>query len=124
MQPLNLLTNVQKARLLHSLLTDEIPNFLAFLNEQTESVLNNKDKLITVWKDQMFSIEMWFALAEEVQRILAKYNKQLDHSPNLFADQLFDGYNGIYVAHGLLQYVTLGKHNDPKFKHAVDLLFT
>jgi hypothetical protein len=45
MQPLKMLTNVQKARLLHSLLIHEIPQFLGYLNELTEMVLNDKERI-------------------------------------------------------------------------------
>lgn len=124
MQPLKLLNNVQKARLLHTLLVQEIPEFLGYLNELTETVLNNKERITTEWKDQLFGVDFWFGLAEAVQKVMAKYAKELYRSANLFADQLFDGYTAIFCIHALTQYVTLGKHSDQKFKPAVELLFT
>jgi hypothetical protein len=75
MQPLPLLNNVQKARLLHSLLIQEIPEFLGYLNELTETILNDKERITAEWKDQMFGVDFWFELAEEVQRVMAKYPK-------------------------------------------------
>ena len=123
MQPLKMITNVQKARLLHSLLIQEIPEFLGYLNELTETVLNDKERIKAEWKDQLFGVDFWFGLAEEVQRVMAKYAKELYKSANLFADQLFDGYTAIFTVHGLTQYVALGRHTEPKFKPAVELLF-
>ncbi|HEY8931431.1 MAG TPA: hypothetical protein VIM55_19665 [Mucilaginibacter sp.] len=123
MQPLKMLNNVQKARLLHSLLIQEIPEFLGYLDELTELVLNDKEQIKAEWKDQMFGVDFWFGLAEEVQRVMAKYPKDLYKSSNVFADQLFDGYTAIFTAHALTQYVALGRNTDPKFKPAVDLLF-
>lgn len=123
MQPLKLLTNVQKARLLHSLLIQEIPEFLGYLNELTETVLNDKERIKAEWQDQLFGVDFWFGLAEEVQRVMAKYAKELHKSSAVFADQLFDGYTAIFTAHALTQYVTHGRNTDPKFKPAVDLLF-
>lgn len=123
MQPLNYLNNVQKARLLHSLLIQEIPEFLGYLNELTETVLSDKEKTIAEWTDQMFSIDLWFELAEQVQKVMAKYPNDLRKSSSVFADQLFDGYTAIFMAHALNQYVALGKHTDANFKPAVDLLF-
>jgi hypothetical protein len=123
MQPLRILNNVQKARLLHNLLNEEIPAFLAYLNELTETVLNNREQIAADWKDQFFGVEFWFGLAEDVQRIMAKYTRDLYKSPNVFADQLFDGYTAIFCAHALMQYVAQAKHGDPKFKRAVELLF-
>jgi hypothetical protein len=123
MQPLQMLNNVQKARLLHSLLSNEIPQFLGYLNELTETVLNDRERVTSEWKDQLFSVDFWFGLAEEVQRVMAKYPKELYKSSAVFADQLFDGYTAIFTAHALTQYVANGRNTDPKFKPAVELLF-
>ena len=123
MQPLKLLNNVQKARLLHSLLTNEMPGFLGYLNELTETVLNDKERIKAEWKDQLFGVHFCFGLADLFPRVMAKYSKDLYKSHNVFADQLFDGYTAIFTVHGLTQYVALGKHTEPKFKPAVELLF-
>jgi hypothetical protein len=123
MQPLKMLTNVQKARLLHSLLIQEIPQFLGYLNELTETVLNDKERIKAEWKDQLFGLDFWFELAEDVQRVMAKYAKELYKSPAVFADQLFNGYTAIFTAHALTQYAANGRNADPKFKAAVELLF-
>ncbi len=123
MQPLKLLNNVQKARLLHSLLINEIPGFLGYLKSLTETVLEDKEIIAANWKDQLFSADFWFGLAEQVQKVMAKYPKDLHKSPNVFADQLFDGYTAIFTVHALTQYVANGNHKEPKFKSAVELLF-
>lgn len=123
MQPLKMLTNVQKARLLHSLLINEIPEFLGYLKELTETVLNDRERITAEWKDQMFGVDFWFELVEQVQKVMAKYPKDLYKSANVFADQLFDGYTAIFMAYALTQYVALNRHTEPKFKPAVELLF-
>jgi hypothetical protein len=123
MQPLRMLTNVQKARLLHSLLIQEIPGFLGYLKELTETILTDRERITAEWKDQLFGVDFWFELAEQVKRVMAKYAKELNKSSSVFADQLFDGYTAIFTAHALTQYVALGRHTDPKFKPAVELLF-
>jgi hypothetical protein len=117
MKPLQLLNNVQKARLLHSLLINEMPEFLKYLNEFTETVLNDKERIAAEWKDQLFEVGIWFELAAEVQP------KDLYKSSAVFADQLFGGFMAIFSAHALVQYVTLRRNTDPKFKPAVELLF-
>lgn len=112
-----------KKRLLHSLLIQEIPDFLGYLNELTETVLNDQERIKSEWKDQLFGVDFWFELAEEVQRVMAKYPKELNRSSAVFADQLFDGYTAIFTAHALTQYVANDRNADPKFKPAVELLF-
>lgn len=123
MQPLNIMNNVAKARLLHSLLREEIPEFLGYLNELTETVLNDQDRIRAEWDNGFLSPEMWFELAERIQVIMAKYPKDLYKSPNVFADQLFDGHLAIFSRHALTTYVNQDKQTDPKFKPAVELLF-
>ncbi|WP_431199574.1 hypothetical protein ACQ86K_00865 [Mucilaginibacter sp. P19] len=118
------MNNVAKARLLHSLLREEIPEFLGYLNELTETVLNDQEHIRKEWDNGFLNVEMWFELAERVQAIMAKYPKDLYRSPNVFADQLFDGHLAIFTRHALNLYVKLEKQTDPKFKPAVELLFT
>jgi hypothetical protein len=119
-----MMNNVAKARLLHSLLRAEIPEFLAYLNELTETVLNDKERIRADWDNGFLSPDMWFELAEQVQAIMATYPKDLYKSPNVFADQLFDGYLAIFTRHALTSYVQLERQTEPKFKPAVELLFT
>ncbi|QKJ28224.1 hypothetical protein HQ865_00090 [Mucilaginibacter mali] len=124
MQPLNLMNNVAKARLLHNLLREEIPEFLGYLNELTETVLNDQERVRTEWNNGMMPVDMWFELAGRIQAVMAKYPKDLYRSPKVFADQLFDGFLAIFTRQALSNYTRLEKQTDPKFKPAVELLFT
>ncbi len=123
MQPLRMLNNVQKARLLHSLLIQEIPGFLEYFQSLTYTMLNDRERIAAEWQDQMFGVEFWFELAGEVQGVMVKYPKDLYKSANVFADQLFDGYRAIFSAHALMRYIALGRNTDPKFRPAIELLF-
>ncbi|GAB3921747.1 hypothetical protein [Mucilaginibacter myungsuensis] len=123
MQPLKILNNVQKARLLHSLLSNEIPQFLGYLQELTETVLSDQERIAAEWKDPMFGVGMWIELARDTQKVMVKYPKDLRKSAPAFADQLFGGFMALFTVHALLQYTERGKHADPKFKPAVELLF-
>ena len=122
MQPIKLLNNVQKARLLHSFLITEIPGFVDYLHQYTESVLDSKDELRAGWQNQLFGVDMWFELAEEVKKKTAKYRRELLKSSNVFGDQLFDGYLAMFLVHVLVQY-TKTENCDVKFKQAVDFFF-
>ena len=124
MQPLNLMNNIAKARLLHNLLREEIPEFLGYLNELTETVLNDQERIRAEWNNGMMPVDMWFELAGRIQAVMAKYPEDLYRSPNVFADQLFDGFLAIFTRQALSNYTRLDKQTDPKFKPAVELLFT
>lgn len=122
MQPLKILNNIQKARLLHSLFFGEMPQFLAFLAETTEHILANRKKVRENWKDQLFGAELWLTLAEDTKRTISKYQKELERSSPVFAEQLFSGYTALYTVQQLINY---GERSDtdPKFTQAVELLF-
>jgi len=123
MQPLKMLNNVQKARLLHSLLLQEIPGFLGYFSELTEAVLDDRERLAREWDNQLFGLDFWLELAGHVQAVMAKYPKELCKSSSVFADQLFDGFTAIFTIHALTRYVAGDRQTDPKFKPAVELLF-
>lgn len=123
MQPLKLLNNVQKARLLHSLLLNEMPDFISYLYEYTESVLDSKEELRSSWKEQLFGVDFWFELAEDIKSRAERYSKNLSKSSSVFADQLFDGYSALFTVHVLTQYA-VRPETDLKFKQAVELLFS
>jgi len=124
MQPLKILNNVEKAKLLHNLFSYEISDFLIFLKELTENILTNEEETKANWQDQLFGAEFWFELAKEVQTKTIKHPKDLNKNANVFAVQLFDGYAAIFTIHALTQYTAPDKQTNPKFKQAVDLLFT
>jgi len=122
MQPLKILNNVQKARLLHSLLYEEIPKFLSFLTENTAHILTNREAIKAEWKEQFFTADLWFSFAEDVTRKLDRYGRELQRNSPVFAEQLFEGYNALYTVQQLINYGETAQA-DPKFTQAVDLLF-
>jgi len=121
MNPLKELNNVQKARLLHALFHAEIPAFLTYTQNLCTYMREKPDEVRKVWVDQLFSVEFWFELAEEANRKIKQYGKQLEKSSAVFSDQLFDGYGALFLNHGLTTYAENGHPADPKFKAAVDL---
>jgi len=123
MQPLRALNNVQKARLLHALLLHEIPAFLVYTQQLSTYMRENPDEVRKVWVNQLFGVDFWFSLAEEADRKIKQYGRQLEKSSAVFSDQLFDGYGALFLNHCLLTYTEQGKHSDPKFKTAVELFF-
>jgi hypothetical protein len=122
MQPLKILNNVQKARLLHSLLYTEIPPFLAHLRETTDHVLAEADTVRQNWNAHLLSADLWLSLARETQQQLSRYGKTLENSSPVFAEQLFSGYTALYTVQQLINYSEQAD-TDPKFAQAVELLF-
>lgn len=123
MKTLQSFTNVDKAKLIHALFIQEIPGFLAHAQALSAYMRDNPDEVRKVWKNQLFGVDFWFQLAEDADRKIKRYGKQLEKSSNVFADQLFDGYGALYLHHCLTTFTAKDKHTDPKFKTAVDLFF-
>ena len=107
--------------MIHALMYHEIPGFLDHVKALCSYLKENPEKVKEQWKDQLFSVDFWFELAEDADRKIKQYGKQLEQSSSVFADQLFDGYGAIYLNHCLTTYAENAKPADPKFKTAVDL---
>lgn len=118
------MNNVQKARLLHALLLQEIPAFLHYTKDVCLHMASHADTIKADWKDQLFGADFWLELSKDAHLKIEKYGRKLEQSSVVFAEQLFEGYGAIFMSHQLLQYAESGRQADPKFKQAVDLLFT
>ncbi|TSD66363.1 hypothetical protein FFF34_002880 [Inquilinus sp. KBS0705] len=123
MQPLTALNNVQKARLLHALLLQEIPPFLEYTSEMCVYIVNHTEEVQAVWNNPLISFGLWVELSKDAHLKILKYGRNIERSSSLFADQLFDGYGACFLVHCLTTYVEQCKHTDPKFTTAVELFF-
>jgi len=123
MKPLNNLNNVEKAKLLHELFPDEIPAILTFVKNLSITIEEEKEMLNSKWDNQLFSFSFWLSLAKDTEKKIDQYGKKLHKSSKLFADQLFDGYAALYLAHCLIQLTSQREHQNKKLVKAVELLF-
>ncbi len=124
MQPLKAMNNVQKARLLHALLLPEIPQLLAYTKEACLNIAANADTISATWKEQLFAADFWIELSRDAHIRIEKYGRKLEQSSIVFAEQLFDGYGAIFMIYQLIRYTETGRHTEPKFEQAIELLFT
>ncbi|RCH56863.1 hypothetical protein DJ568_03130 [Mucilaginibacter hurinus] len=124
MKPLTKQRTVHKARLLHLLFRHEIPEFLSYLNELTETILNGEEVPPSAIEGEHCSIDRWFEMAEDIQEKMACYQRLLYPNSRVFAGQLFDIRSATLSLYALKQYISLAKFIDPKFKPAVELLFS
>ena len=123
MKPLEDLINVEKARLLHELFPQEMPALLEYTNNMCLTILEDEQAIRNQWENGLLTVEAWLSFVEEVRNKIGKYGKRLHTQSRLFADQLFDGYTALYMAHCMLSYTTIRKHSNYKFVLAIDLLF-
>ncbi len=123
MKPLEELTNVEKARLLHQLFPEEIPALLQYIEGVSQSIQERAPQERAAWTNGSFSFDCWLSLISDSQRSIRHYGNRLHSNSRLFADQLFDGYLAVYMVHCLTLYIRIRKHPRQKFVAAIDLLF-
>jgi hypothetical protein len=122
MKRLSQLNNVEKAKLLHTLLPEYIPSLIETTKHVADLVIENQQSLSVDWNNPILSLSMWVQLAEDTKSVIRRYDKQLLKSSSIFADQLFDGYNALFANHCIFQHAE--QDNTPKsFKDAVALFY-
>ncbi len=122
MKPLENLSNVEKAKLLHELFPKEIPELLKFTNSLCATLLEDKEAP-SKWNNSISTYEMWQSCIKKVGDKISHYDKRLNNRSQLFADQLFDGYSACFTVHSLRLYVTARQHPNTQFVDAVKMLF-
>lgn len=123
MKPLNKLNNVEKAKLLFELFPEEMPQLIAFINDCTQSIINDPGKLKAKPIDQIDTTEFWQGLVDDAKRKLDLYGNKLAKRSRLFSDQLFDGNNSLYACYCLHEYLRSNSYTNRKFRYGVLLLF-
>ena len=123
MKPLEQLINVEKARLLHELFSQEIPALLTYTYNMCLTLLEDEQSMRSHWKNAFLTVDAWLSFIRTAKEIIDKYEKRLQKQSDLFADRLFEGFIALYMVHCLTLYSTVQRHPNHEFVLAVDLLF-
>lgn len=121
MKPFDELNIIDKARLLHELFPDEIKGLIEFVQLSANGLITDPDKVKDDWGGSVFSADGWIKLAEDVDKRILKNNDKLVTSKERFSDQLFDGYQSMFMLQCLLDYLQVCKNS--KFIDAIKFLF-
>jgi len=123
MKPLNKLTNIDKAKLLHELFPDQIPLILDNILAVCEDLQTNCEVYAAQWKPGFFTFENWLMLAEQAEKLIKKHRKDFQRSSKIFAEQLFNvyDYTFLFVNDRIGKYA--GVTEDEKLKLAIELLY-
>lgn len=122
MKALKNLTNTEKARLLHDLFPEEMPLFLAHLQNVCNDFRENKEQYAKGWDSGFIGFDYWFSLSEETAGILKRHALNMSKSSKVFSDQLFFTYTCLFVNDRIIKYADHKSAND-KFKIAVNLIY-
>lgn len=123
MKALKEMNNVEKAYLLAKLFPDTLKEVTVFVQQETERFRAQEEYLRRIWADNtLITADFWFGLVGNTEYLLKRYNVMLHRSLRVFSDQLFDGYNAIFLANCLIKYAER-ENCDNKLKEAIHLLF-
>ena len=123
MRALDKMNNVERAYLLAKLFPDTLKELTAFVQEETERFRAQEEYMRSIWADKtLLTADFWFGLVGNTEQILKRYNVMLHRSLRVFSDQLFDGYNAIFLTNCLIEYAER-ENCDRKLKEAIHLLF-
>lgn len=122
MYPIQSLTNVHKAKLLHQLFPNEIPEFLEFTKLMAKMTAEQREQLDEGWSNPIFPLATWIAYAEQASRTIVKRQKSLCSSASVFSALLFSDLTACFMNHCILEYIS---HSDcgEKFKLVVKALY-
>lgn len=123
MKPIEQLTNVDQAKLLHELFPKEMPQLIDYYLGCSEYVQAHIEDLKKTWNNPLMTLAMWLRLAEYVEQMIKKHGDKLHKSSRLFSEQLFGGYSAMFTGHWTIQYVTTQQKANRKFTSAVEMLF-
>lgn len=117
------MNNVEKAYLLAKLFPEVLKELTLFVQQETERFRTQEQYLRSIWADStLATADFWYMLVGNIELVLKQYNVMLHKNPRLFSDQLFDGYNAMFLTNSLIEYANTVECN-PKLKQAIHLLF-
>ena len=123
MKALKEMNNVEKAHLLAKLFPEAIKELALFVGEECERFKKHEKYMRSIWADKtLITANFWYGLVDNTERILKRHKVMLHKNPRVFSDQLFDGYNGIFLTNSLVEF-TEREECTAKLKEAIHLLF-
>jgi len=123
MKALNEMNNVERGYLLAKLFPESLKDLTLFVQQETERFRAQEEYIRSIWADRtLVTADFWYALVSNTEQVLKRYNVMLHRSTLVFSDQLFDGYNAIFLTNCLIEYADR-EECSPKLKEAIHLLF-
>ena len=123
MKALNEMNNVERWNLLAKLFPENLKDLTHFVQQETERFRAQEEYIRSIWAKRTFlTADYWFSLVSNTEQVLKRYNVMLHRSTRVFSDQLFDGYNAIFLINCLVEYADK-EECSPKLTEAIHLLF-
>lgn len=121
MKRLELINNIERARIMHMLFPDEMLDLIGCIDEISKEVIQTADEIRSTWSNKAITADFWIRLATKIQRRIVLYGDKLVRQNNRFSEELFDNYLAIFSAHCIHAYA--GKSDNVHFKAIATLFF-
>lgn len=122
MKALEEMNNVEKAYVLAKLFPDNLKELIAFTAEEAGRFRKQEKHIRSIWTDSFITADFWYNLLDNVEGVIKRNNVMLHKSPRVFSDQLFDGYNALFLIYSLIKFSDQEACNQ-NLKQAIHLLF-
>ncbi|MDB4926606.1 hypothetical protein [Mucilaginibacter sp.] len=124
MTALSNLNNIGRAKLLHELFPDEIPQLLDHIKEVCVDLKANREEYQNTWNFGLMTFHTWLSLSEKTEGLINRHRNNMIKSSKVFSEQLFHSYDYtvLFVNDRIVKYAEKMSEKS-KFKQAVDLLF-
>lgn len=123
MKALKEMNNVEKGYLLAKLFPDTLKEMTLFIQQEAERFREREEYMRSIWADKtLITADFWFGLVENTEHIIKRHNVTLHRSPRVFSDQLFDGYNAMFITNCLIEFAEK-QECETKLKQVIHLFF-
>lgn len=123
MKPIDKLNNMERAKLLHQFFPQEIPELIVFTLSMSETIEEDKARIMERWKHLGMSANILLQLSASVRGSILKYGDELSVSSMLFAKELFLGYRAHFMIYCLEQFTVTRQHPNKRFAQQVAVFF-
>ena len=123
MKTLDKLSIKEKASLLHELFKRDIPDLLNCIEGIAKSLLEASPEEAATWSSGLFSAQNSYTMVAEAAEKINSYKSKMYHHRKIFADQLFTGYQALFVVYCLRKCSSAAKLDNRKLQQAVELFF-
>jgi hypothetical protein len=122
MKPITKLNTKEKAKLLHALFPNEIPEFLNHLQKFCTQLHERQEGYEKLWNPRLMHFERWRVTSGYILQLLESKRSKLESSSEAFANHLFFLDYATITVNQLTKYAETESYNQ-RFKLAVPMFF-
>lgn len=123
MIPFHQSSSKDKARLLHQLFPEHMPELIGFIEGICLTIIEDEKLLRARWQYKTIDFDQWLTLSQIIFARISQNREGLTVEPELFAQRLFSGDFAAFSTDCIQSYTQVRKHPDEKFTQAVDFFF-